>query len=275
MSQPLAIAAAFFYGFADFAGGLVTRRISVWTVIAWSQLLGLGLLALGVLVVPATSVTAEDLLWGAVAGLAGLAGLVLLYLSLARGTMAIVAPISGAVAAAIPVIADLLFGPGLTTREAFGVVLAVVAILLVGVERGSGRPDRRPLLGGIAAGALFGFFFLAFAQTDPASGLWPLVAARAISIPLVFAVAAFRGAARPPRLDDLRLVAIAGNLDMAANVAGALALQRGPAGVTAVLISLYPAVTAATAMVVLRERPTATQFAGMTVALAAVVALVG
>lgn len=275
MSQALAVSAAFFYGFADFAGGYVTKRVSVWRVIAWAQFLGVGLLLVGVLVVPSTEVTASDLVWGAVAGLAGLIGLVLLYLSLARGTMAIVAPISGAVAAAIPVVFDLLGGPGLTARQGLGVALALGAILLVGLEHGVSQLDRRSLLGGVAAGALFGLFFVALAQTDPASGLWPLVAARATSIPIAFAVAAVRGVAGPPRASDLGVVAIAGNLDMAANIAGALALQRGPVGVTAVLVSLYPAVTAAAAVLVLRERPSGRQLVGIALALAALAALVG
>ena len=275
MSQALALAAAFFYGIGDFAGGFATKRMSVWRVIAWAQLLGLGLLAVGVLVVEATEVTAADLVWGSVAGLAGLAGLVLLYLSLARGTMAIVATISGAVAAAVPVVFDLIGGPGLTPRQGFGVALALGAILLVGLGHDATQIDRRSLLGGVVAGAMFGLFFIALAQTDPASGLWPLVAARGTTIPVAFAVAAYRGVAGPPRSSDLGVVAVAGTFDMAANIAGALALQRGPVGVTSVLVSLYPAVTAITAIVVLHERPTGRQIAGIVLALAALVALVG
>jgi drug/metabolite transporter (DMT)-like permease len=275
MSSSLAITAALFYGFADFAGGYATRRLSVWTVIAWAQLLGLGLLAVGVVVVPASVVTRADLLWGAGAGLAGLIGLVLLYLALARGSMTIAAPISGAVAAVIPVLVDVIAGTGLTTRQWLGVGLALGAILLVALEHGRGWLDRRSLLYAVVAGALFGVFFVAFSQTDPASGLWPLVAARAISVPIAFVVAASRGVAALPRSDELGIVAVAGNLDMAANIAGALALQRGPAGVTAVLVSLYPAVTAGMAMLVLRERPTRLQLFGVGLALGAVIALVG
>ena len=275
MSSSLAIVAALFYGFADFAGGYATRRLSVWTVIAWSQLLGLGLLAVGVLVVPASAVTRTDLLWGAGAGIAGLVGLALLYLALARGSMTIAAPISGAVAAVIPVLVDVIAGTGLTTRQWLGVGLALGAILLVGLEHGTGRLDRRSLVYAVVAGGLFGVFFVAFSQTDPASGLWPLVAARAVSLPIAFVVAASRGVAAPPRSEDLGIVAVAGNLDMAANIAGALALQRGPAGVTAVLVSLYPAVTAGMAMLVLHERPTRLQLFGVGLALGAVIALVG
>lgn len=275
MNQALAAAAAIFYGFADFAGGFATRRLSVWRVMAWAQLLGLGLLAIGLVVVPATEVTGRDLFFGAVAGFVGLVGLVVLYLSLAQGTMAIVAPISGAVAAAVPVVVDVVFGEGLSTRQWVGVGLALAAVALVGMEPGVGGTDRRWLVGAVFSGISFGVFFVALGQTDAASGLWPLVAARGTSIPIAFAIAAGLGVAAAPGGRYLGLIALIGNLDMAANIFSALALQRGPAGVTAVVVSLYPAVTAATAMVLLRERPGGRQLAGIGFALGALVALVG
>ena len=139
--------------------------------------------------------------------------------------------------------------------------------------RGGSETDRRALGGAVLSGIGFGVFYLALAQTDAASGLWPLVAARGTSIPIAFAIAAALGVAAAPVRGQLGLVAVIGNLDMAANVASALALQRGPVGVTVVLVSLYPAVTAATAMVVLRERLTGRQLAGIGFALAALVAL--
>lgn len=275
MSQLLAVTSSLFYGFADFAGGIATKRLPVWQVVAWSQLLGVVLLAGGLVVVPATSVTSADLGWGGVAGLAGLAGLVLLYRSLASGTMAVVAPVSGAVAAVVPVLFDVAAGGALTERESIGVAMAVVAIILVGLGHGARSLDYRSLMGGIAAGAMFGLFFIALSQTDADAGLWPLVAARATTVPAAFVVAAVTRVAHLPRGSNLGLVTVAGSLDMAANVAGALALQRGPVGVTSVLVSLYPAVTAAAAVVVLRERPSVRQLIGLALALAALVALVG
>lgn len=274
MSQLLAVTASLFYGFADFAGGIATKRLPVWNVVAWSQLLGMVLLGAGLVVVPAPSVTGSDLAWGAAAGLAGLAGLVLLYRSLAAGTMAVVAPVSGAVAAVVPVLFDIAAGTALTQRQGIGIVLALVAIVLVGLGHGARSLDTRSIAGGIAAGTLFGLFFVALAQTSADAGLWPLVAARATTVPLAFAVAAATRTAGPPRGSDLTLVAVAGTLDMAANVSGALALQRGPVGVTSVLMALYPAVTAAAAVVVLRERPSARQLIGVVLALVAVVTLV-
>lgn len=273
MSQLLALLAAALFGVADFTGGFATRRLAVWRVIAWSQLIGIALLAVGLLVVPADEVTMRDIALGALAGLAGLAGLAILYSTLAAGTMSVVAPISGASAAAIPIAFDVIRGEPLSPLEGFGVVLALAAVLLVGLDRSARHLDAMLLVRAVAAGAAFAVFFIAFGFTSESSGLWPLVGSRAITVPIAFVVAVALGTAAAPRGPDMRLVATAGTLDMGANIAVALALQRGPIGINSVLASLYPAVTAAIAVVVLRERPTTPQIAGIVLALAAVLAL--
>jgi drug/metabolite transporter (DMT)-like permease len=274
MSQILALSAAAFYGLADFVGGTATRRLPVWKVAAWSQLLGLATLAIGLAVVPVEQVTATDLLWGAAAGVVGIIGIAILYSTLAAGQMTIVAPVSGLTAAAIPVLVDVTFGATLSSRQWIGIGLAFAAVLLVGIDRSARSADLRLVGRAMAAGATFGFFFIMFAQTSPESGLWPLVAARGVTIPIAFMVAGLAGVAAPPARRDLGLLAFLGNLDMAANVAVALALQRGPLGVNAVISSLYPAFTAVAAFIVHHERPDAQQSIGVLLALGAVIALV-
>jgi drug/metabolite transporter (DMT)-like permease len=273
MSQILALSSAVFYGLGDFLGGISTRRSSVWTVTAWSQALGLGVLVIGLLVVPADVVTAPDILWGALAGVIGLAGLALLYSTLASGSMTIVAPIAGATTAVIPVIVDLAQGAEMSTRHWIGIGLAVGAVLLIGIDPASKGTNVRMIGRAILAGTSFGIFFIAFAQTSEASGLWPLVGARGVTVPIAFAIAGLRGVAAPPKGRDLGLLAVLGNLDMTANVAIALALQRGPLGISAVLSSLYPAFTAITAVIVLHERPRPAQTLGIVLAMGAIVAL--
>jgi drug/metabolite transporter (DMT)-like permease len=273
MSQVLALTSAVFYGLGDFLGGIATRRSSVWTVTAWSQTLGLGVLAIGLVVVPAEVVTAADILWGALAGVIGLAGLATLYSTLASGSMTIVAPIAGATTAVIPVVVDLSQGAQLSTRHWIGIGLALAAVLLIGFDPTGKSTDVRMIGRAVFAGTAFGVFFIAFSQTSEASGLWPLVGARGMTIPLAFAMAGFKGVASPPRGRDLRMLAVLGNLDMAANVAIALALQRGPLGISAVLSSLYPAFTAITAIIVLHERPRPGQTVGIVLAMGAIAAL--
>jgi drug/metabolite transporter (DMT)-like permease len=273
MSQILALSSAVFYGLGDFLGGISTRRSSVWTVTAWSQTLGLGVLVIGLIVVPAEAVTSADILWGALAGVIGLAGLAALYSTLASGSMTIVAPIAGATTAVIPVIVDLSRGAELSTRHWIGIGLALGAVLLIGINPASRGTDVRMVGRAVLAGAAFGIFFIALAQTSEASGLWPLVGARGTTIPIAFAIAGFKRVAAPPRGRDLGMLAVLGNLDMAANVAIALALQRGPLGISAVLSSLYPAFTAVTAVIVLHERPRPGQTVGIVLAMGAIVAL--
>ena len=273
MSQILALTSAVFYGLGDFLGGISTRRMSVWTVTAWSQTLGLGVLALGLIVVPADAVTSADILWGALAGVIGLVGLAALYSTLASGSMTIVAPIAGATTAVIPVIVDISQGAELSTRHWIGIGLALGAVLLIGIDPDSRNTDLRLIGRAILAGAAFGVFFIALAQTSEASGLWPLVGARGTTIPIAFAIVGFRRVAARPRGRNLGMLAVLGNLDMAANVAIALALQRGPLGISAVLSSLYPAFTAITAVIVLHERPRPGQTVGIVLAMGAILAL--
>jgi drug/metabolite transporter (DMT)-like permease len=273
MSQILALTSAVFYGLGDFLGGISTRRMSVWTVTAWSQTLGLGVLVIGLIVVPADVVTSADILWGALAGVIGLVGLAALYSTLASGSMTIVAPIAGATTAVIPVIFDLSRGAELSTRHWIGIGLALGAVLLIGIEPDSKNTDIRLIGRAILAGAAFGVFFIALAQTSEASGLWPLVGARGTTIPIAFAIAGFRHVPARPKSRDLGILAVLGNLDMAANVAIALALQRGPLGISTVISSLYPAFTAITAIIVLHERPRPGQTVGIVLAMAAIIAL--
>lgn len=273
MSQFLALASAAFYGMGDFTGGLATKRLPIWTVMMWSQLAGLFLLAVGLLVVPAESVTATDVLFGGLAGLAGFLGLVILYQALAGGTMSVVAPITGATGAAIPVIVDVVGGSPLSNMDWIGIGLAIGAVVLLGLELTVKGLSARTFLLAIVAGAAFAAFFIAFAQADEASGLWPVAASRGASVPVAILIAWRFGAARRPDRGDVGLVASVGLLDMAANLLILLSLQRGSLAVTSVLSSLYPAVTVLAAVVFLHERPSATQQSGIGLALLAVVAL--
>lgn len=273
MSQLLALLSAVLFGLGDFSGGVATARMHVWRVTAWSQVLGLAILVLGLVLVPADAVTGRDLVFGALGGIAGLAGLAILYATLAAGTMSVVAPIAGATSAVIPVLVDLASGTTLDPVEWIGITLALAAVLAIGLDHSARHLDAKLLFQAVAAGAAFAVFFLALGETSADSGVWPLVAARTATIPIALMIAGILREAALPRGNDLGLVAAAGNLDMGANVAVILSLQSGPVGVNSVLASLYPAFTALAAVVILRERPTRRQGIGIALALAAVVLL--
>jgi len=269
MTQLLALTGAFFYGIADFAGGLATRSTSAWRVTAWSQLIGVPLLLTAVAIAGQTHVATSDIALGSMAGALGLAGLVLMYSALATGEMSIVAPIIGALAASIPVLWDVATGGSIGSIQWIGIAMSVTAVLLLAGRREAGGAHLMPTIKAVGAAISFAMFYIAMSYTNEASGLWPLVAARSVTVPLACVVAFGIGAAAIPNGTILRLVALTGAADMAANVAIVTAVQRGPLGVNAVLSSLYPAVTVIAAFVVLKESPTTVQRLGIVLAVVA------
>jgi drug/metabolite transporter (DMT)-like permease len=277
----LAIASAAFFGAADFIGGLAARRAATSVVVMVSGLAGIALLAVLIPVMPSSVVTPRDLGWGAAAGLAGGAGVGLLYRALAIGTMSVIAPTTAVCGVSIPVIAGIAFGERPSAATGAGIALALVAIVLVsqeqrqhrapGAPRGFGPGIGLALLSGVA----IGLFYLSLAETSPDAGLWPLLAARGASVG-VFTVIAIAGR-HPMRMAPplLRLVIAGGVLDMVANALYLIATRGGPLSVVVTLSSLYPASTVILARMVLGERLSTLQIAGVLCAMVAVVLIVG
>jgi drug/metabolite transporter (DMT)-like permease len=282
MPYVLALLSAALYGSADFLGGLASRRANTIAVVVFSQ--GSGLLALILLLpfLPASVPVRQDWVWGGAAGMAGGVGVALLYRALAIGTMAIVAPITAVCAVTVPVAAAIVFGERPDTRTIAGIALAIAAIVLVSQQPSNAAvtvaPTARPRRGmatAFASGVAIGVFYLALANTSAGAGMWPLVAARAVSFGLFAAVAL---AVRSPLRMSGRVAAITvggGVLDMLANLLYLIASRYGPLSVIVTLASLYPASTVLLARTVLGERLSTTQIAGIVCALGAVLLIVG
>src|SRR5688572_7317788 len=278
MGYFLAILSAATYGAADFLGGLASRRASTIAVVFWSQASGLLLLLLALPLLPDASPSRTDWFWGGVAGLGGSIGVGLLYRALAIGTMAVVAPTTAVCAVVIPVMAGVLAGERLGGWTMAGIGLAIIAIVLVSQETPVGRTvsgspgaadkaratRQMPRGIGIAflSGVAIGFFFLALARTSSAAGMWPLVASRGLSLVLFGALGATLGQLRMAA--PVAKVALgAGVVDMAANAFYLTATRFGPLSVMVTLTSLYPASTVVLARVVLGERLSQLQVAGV------------
>lgn len=292
MAYLFAIASAALYGAADFLGGMASRRASTIAVVVWSQAAGLVMLLLVLPLLPDASPSRSDWFWGGIAGIAGSVGVGLLYRALAIGTMAVVAPTTAVCAVVIPVIAGVLAGERLAGLTIAGIGLAVVAIVLVSQENPVGRtlpgspgaPDKarptRPRVPrgvdiAFLSGVAIGFFFLALARTAPAAGMWPLVASRAISLVLFGALG--QATAQPMMMAaPVARIAIGGGVvDMAANALYLAATRYGALSIVVTLASLYPASTVILARVVLGERLSRWQIAGVGCALGAIMLIVG
>jgi Predicted membrane protein len=267
----LATACAIVYGSADFCGGLATKRSQVFAVVVLSQAAGLIFIVALLPLLPGSPSTAA-LLWGTLSGVAGGGGLIVFYRALARGTMSVVAPTTAAASAGVPVIFGLAAGERPQFLALVGIVVAMAAILLVSREPGTGlsRAALGPLIAALVAGVCFGGFFILLSHAPPDGGLWPLVGARLSSIVLIPLLAMATGQGLRPGRGTLRVIALAGVLDMVANVLYLLAVQRGLLSLVAVIVSLYPASTLLLARQVLGERLSVVQVIGVGLALGAV-----
>jgi drug/metabolite transporter (DMT)-like permease len=279
----LALGAAVAYGASDFTGGLLSKKTAVPVVVLFSQIVSIVLV---MLVSPffGHAVTAAAIGWGSAAGVAGGAGAAMLYRGLAVGQMSVVAPISGVLAAGVPVVAGLSFGeqPGGVALAGVGMgLIAVVAVSRAPGPTGSssaseGASGLRPgIAEGLGAGIGFGLFFVLLERSPANSGLWPLVGVRTSMILLMATIAIVTRA--PLTLRSIRRwhVAGLGVLITIADLLYLLATREGLLSLVGVITSLYPAATVILAGAVLRERMTRHQviglaFAALSVALIAV-----
>jgi drug/metabolite transporter (DMT)-like permease len=217
--------------------------------------------------------TGPDLAIAVIGGVLGSIGIIALYRGLAIGRMGIVAPVTGVLAAVIPVAAGVVLEGVPEPAVVIGILVAVLAVLLVSRVRdeGGGPSGMREAL---VAGVAIGCFTAVIAQLSDGlvfSGLSVIRVTQVLFVGLV--ILATRSAWRVPR-SVVPAVLVVGLLDMAGNASYLLAAQAGELAVAAILTSLYPVVTVILAALILRERVTRDHAVG--IALAAVaIALIG
>jgi drug/metabolite transporter (DMT)-like permease len=265
----LSLASAVTWGGGDFAGGVAAKRANVFRVVAVAHACGLvAMLAMALLTREAIP-PAADLWWGAAAGIAGAFGIAALYQALAIGRMGVVAPVASVITGVLPVMVGIRT-EGMPDRlQLIGFVLALLSVWLVA------RPDEyvdshRGLGLAVLAGIMFGLFLIAGKQAGHHGVFWSMVAARFASTSLMcIIVAVSPGDARRLRT-VLWAMVLSGLLDSAGNALFIAATRHGRLDVAAVLSSLYPASTVILAKVLLKERISKWQSAGIVGALASV-----
>jgi drug/metabolite transporter (DMT)-like permease len=279
--------AAATYGAADFVGGQVSRRFDAFSVVLISQLIGAVPLLIAVPFLADGSPTAQALGWGAAAGIGGGTGVLFLYRGLAVGRMSVVAPITGVVAAVVPVVVGLVIGERPSPISLAGIVLALIAVILVSSApppdteqdvdldqelsvswRSSGVPYA------FGAGLSFALFFVFLNAAGEANAMWPLLGTRGASLILVaLAVVILRKPLRPPP-GTIVAIGLAGLLDVGANVFYVISTRFGLLSLVAVLTSMYPAITVLLARIYLEERMIRMQLVGLALAGAAIAMIV-
>jgi drug/metabolite transporter (DMT)-like permease len=269
----LALGSSLVWGTADFAGGSLTKRLPAFAVTVVSQ--AAGFVALLAIVAVRGEIGWRSFGLGLLAGLGGGAGLAAFYRALSLGTMSVVSPIA-ACGALVPFVLALATGERPSTIALAGAAAALGGAVLASVEERRGDSPERAravalaLLAAIALGFFVYFLGLGSREGDPLS---TLTGARVASLGLLIAVAGVRRSTlRVPRSAIGAVVAV-GVADVGANGLFAYATAHGLLALVAVLGSLYPVVTVLLAHVLLGERLTRAQQAGIAIALAGVCAI--
>ena len=249
MAVLLGLCVAASFGSGDFLGGRASQQASTAAVLLLGQFVAVAG-ALAVAIVVGARVGGSDIGYGVAAGAANIAGLGLLYHGLAHGRIGVVAPLTAVVAAVVPVAWALARGERPAAIVLVGAVCAVTAggLIAHAHDDSTNAPGQsRGVPYAIGAGALLGASLVLYAETNDASGFWPVLAARATGLVLV--------------------ALAAGALDVTANVLLLAAVRHGLLVVVAPVAALAPAFTVLWAWVVLHEHLAPAQMFGLVLAL--------
>lgn len=296
------------YGAADFFGGLAARLVGSLRTVWMNSIVGLILLS-AMFFIFGGVVSNEAWFWGGLSGLVGIFAMMLLYASLAIGPMSVVSPIGALVSAVVPVIWDIASGTELAPLSYVAIVVALVAVWLVGfvAEPGGTRPNAKGLILAVAAGTLIGTFYILLELAPDDAGLLPMVSNRAVqvvftTVMVVVLTVMHRsrsrqaqrsvvGGASAESISDesvdiaagehgqlqwrraIPFAVLAGVFDSLANVFVLFGFVVGKLSIVSVLVALYPATTILLAAVILRERIHKWQYLGFALAILAAIGL--
>lgn len=232
---------------------MASRRAPVFGVSLVVQIVGLMLAVAAALV---AGEVVPNLAVAAIAGAAGVAiaiGILGLYHGLAVGRMGVVAPVTGVLAASLPVVVGIATEGVPAVSVLAGIGFAFLSVVLV--SRAPGHDDRRSGIEfALLAGGGIGLFNVLIGQLPEGQVFGPLAVVK-VSAGLVIAVIVLVGRRgwRVPRR-ALPLALGVGLVDMAGNALFVLASQAGRLDIAATLSSLYPVTTVVLAIALTGER---------------------
>jgi drug/metabolite transporter (DMT)-like permease len=268
------LASAIAWGAGDFGGGWTGRRAPVLGIALVVDSVGAAVMVAAALLIHEPFPGPTTVALAAVAGLFAVGGILGLYQGLANGRMGVVAPVTGLIAATLPVVVAFAWQGLPSPGVIIGIAAAFVAVVLVSrTEDPAGRPSgiEYAIVGGIG----LGIFNVAVAAFPEHLVAWPLVVIKvAAFLAIAVVVLATRRPWRLPRSILPAALLVAG-LDLAGNGLYVLATQAGRLDIAATLSSLYPVTTVILAVIVLREHVSRTHLVGIVMAGLAITLIAG
>jgi drug/metabolite transporter (DMT)-like permease len=187
--------------------------------------------------------------------------------------MGIVGPIS-ATGAIVPVAYGVVHGEQPSFLQATGIMVAIVGVVAASLEplpEGAGRTLSAGVGLALLAALGFGSSILGLNRVSQAGVVWGTLTLRLTVVPIVcMAALLLRPSVARVRV-TLPLLLAVGLFDTGANLFYGASARHGLISVVSVLGSLYPVVLVVLARLVLKERISSPQLAGVAAALAGVV----
>jgi len=268
------LSSALTWGAADFCGGLASRKAKAYQAVFFGEAFGLALLLAAAFLSGEAPINLRSWLMCTIGGAITTLGLLFLFQSMIKGQMSVAAPVSALLAAFLPVVIGTFTEgfPGVLTF--IGFTLALAAIWFISQPEGGSKSLRLRLVDlslPLLAGVCFGVYYILIRNGSRDGLFWPLVSSRLGGTLTMILYALFtRQPLLPPR-NVWPLATLNGALDVTGNAFYVLAGHFGRMDVAAVLASLYPGSTVVLAGLILRERLSRQQLAGILAALAAIV----
>ncbi len=250
-----------------------TRIIGAQQVVAWVLILGLAMVAPVALYqgLPA-HVSNGAWAWVILSGVTANVGLLMLYKALHIGKVGVVTPIASTEGAIAAILSVVILGESLSAAVGATLVVIVTGVVIVTLNGSRSDLHLRASLFAVTAALLFGVGLLSTARAgDDLGPYWTLTIARVVAIAIIVGPLALRGGMGWPR-GAWWMVAFSGMCE----VVGLTCFVKGSeqsVAITAVLGSQYAAVAAVASFLILGERLSRRQVAGVVLILAGVTVL--
>jgi len=185
----LALGSALLYGVADFMGGVAARRITVLVATTINYAFAAVLMVVAALVFGGEW-TGAAVGGGVIAGVLAVIGLLTFFAALAAGPISLMSPLIALLSSVVPVVATVILGEMLRPLAWVAIALALVASVLIGVERRVpvSRVRPRTVVFAVISGASLGFATVALDSAPQSSALIPVLLDTTVGLALLIAL---------------------------------------------------------------------------------------